>query len=93
MVFRERRRNSSLKFWEVPTSEDRDMVTCIFTLAKFYKGMIDEGRYTERCRGNTNNEDDSIVQHPDPQDADLVIFYCDGPALTFPISKFCLMSR
>lgn len=37
MVFRERRRNSSLKFWDVPTREDRDMVACIFTRAKFYK--------------------------------------------------------
>jgi hypothetical protein len=37
MVLRERRRNSSLKFWEVPTSDDRDMVTCIFTLAKFWR--------------------------------------------------------
>lgn len=35
IVFRERRKNSSLKFWDVPTRDDRDMVTCIFTLAKF----------------------------------------------------------
>lgn len=35
IVLRERRRNSSLKFWDVPTRDDRDMVTCIFTLAKF----------------------------------------------------------
>lgn len=35
IVLRERRRNSSLKFWDVPTRDERDMVTCIFTLAKF----------------------------------------------------------
>lgn len=35
IVFRERRKNSSLKFWDVPTRDERDMVTCIFTLAKF----------------------------------------------------------
>ncbi len=35
MVLSERRRNSSLKFWDVPTRDERDMVTCIFTRAKF----------------------------------------------------------
>lgn len=35
IVFRERLKNSSLKFWDVPTKEDSDMVTCILTLAKF----------------------------------------------------------
>lgn len=41
MVLSEWRRCSSLKFWDVPTSDDRDMVTCIFTRAKFCcKGKI-----------------------------------------------------
>lgn len=35
IVFKERRKNSSLKFWDVPTRDERDIVTCIFTLAKF----------------------------------------------------------
>lgn len=37
IVFRDRRSDSSLKFWFCPTSLLRDMVTCIFTLAKFCK--------------------------------------------------------
>lgn len=36
IVLSDRRRCSSLKFCDVPTSEDSDMVTCIFTRAKFW---------------------------------------------------------
>lgn len=35
IVFREWRKYSSLKFRLVPTKELRDIVTCIFTRAKF----------------------------------------------------------
>lgn len=40
IVFNECRRCSSLKFLEVPTSDERDMVTCIFTRAKFCKRKL-----------------------------------------------------
>lgn len=40
MVFRERRRESSLKEGEVPTRELKDMVTCILTRAKFCEEKI-----------------------------------------------------
>lgn len=51
IVFSEWRRCSSLKFWEVPTSDDRDMVTCIFTRAKFWS----EGRIRTDCDSYPSN--------------------------------------
>lgn len=37
MVRKDRRRNSSLNSGDLPTREASDMVTCIFTLAKFFQ--------------------------------------------------------
>lgn len=42
MVLSERRRCSSLKFCVVPTRDDSDIVTCIFTRAKFWVGREEE---------------------------------------------------
>lgn len=44
MVLSDRRKCSSLKFCVVPTKDDSDMVTCIFTRAKFCRGR--EGEHT-----------------------------------------------
>jgi hypothetical protein len=43
IVFNDRRRDSSLTDELVPTKELNDIVTCIFTLAKFWKETI--GKY------------------------------------------------
>ena len=42
MVFSERRRCSSLMFCVLPTRDDSDIVTCIFTRAKFWVGREEE---------------------------------------------------
>lgn len=90
MVLSDRRRCSSLKFCTVPTKDDSDMVTCIFTRAKF-------------CRGR--EESTPVASNPHTKSLfKLLISLLSPPALrpqtpgwlpllTLPISKFWRMRR
>lgn len=108
MVLSDRLRCSSLKLCVVPTRDERDMVTCIFTRAKFYE---EPGRKRTPVSlgpsppGPARPADLSppalhlLHQHPHPPAAlpspepPVDHGLCPPLPLTLPISKFWRMRR